>query len=68
MVKPVGAPGAGHLFQGPDAPVWAHIGMAGSENTPLVTLNGGKSLTDNHPGLMLLEECRAWAEAITPGF
>jgi len=33
----------------------AGVGMVGSENTYLVTPNGGKSLTGNHPGLRLVE-------------
>jgi len=33
----------------------AGVGMVGSENTYLVTTNGGKSLTGNHPGLMVVE-------------
>ena len=33
----------------------AGVGMVGSENTYLVTPNGGKSLTGNHPGLMVVE-------------
>jgi Xaa-Pro aminopeptidase len=33
----------------------AGIGMVGGENTYLVTSNGGKSLTGNHPGLMAVE-------------
>ncbi len=33
----------------------ADIGMVGSENTYLVTASGGKSLTGNHPGLMVVE-------------
>ena len=32
----------------------AGVGMVGSENTYLVTPNGGKSLTGNHPGLMVV--------------
>ena len=31
----------------------AGVGMVGSENTYLVTTNGGKSLTGNHPGMMV---------------
>ena len=31
------------------------VGMVGSENTYLVTPGGGKSLTGNHPGLMVVE-------------
>jgi Xaa-Pro aminopeptidase len=31
------------------------VGMVGSENTYLVTPDGGKSLTGNHPGLMVVE-------------
>ena len=34
----------------------AGVGMVGSENTYLVTPNGGQSLTGNHPGLMVVEE------------
>ena len=30
------------------------MGMVGSENTFLVTPNGGRSLTGNHPGLILV--------------
>ena len=30
------------------------VGMVGGENTYLVTSGGGKSLTGNHPGLMLV--------------
>jgi Xaa-Pro aminopeptidase len=33
----------------------AGVGMVGSENTYLVTPSGGKSLTGNHPGLMVVE-------------
>ena len=32
----------------------AGIGMVGTENTCLVTTNGGKSLIGNHPGLMVV--------------
>ena len=31
------------------------VGMVGRENTYLVTPVGGKSLTGNHPGLMVVE-------------
>jgi Xaa-Pro dipeptidase len=34
----------------------AGVGMVGTENTYLVTPNGGKSLTGNHPGLLVVEE------------
>ena len=34
----------------------ASVGMVGSENTCLVTPNGGKSLTGTHPGLLVVEE------------
>ena len=34
----------------------AGVGMVGSENTYLVTPRGGKSLTGNHPGLMVVGE------------
>jgi Xaa-Pro aminopeptidase len=30
------------------------VGMVGSENTYLVTPEGGRSLTGNHPGLILV--------------
>jgi Xaa-Pro aminopeptidase len=30
------------------------VGMVGSENTYLVTPDGGRSLTGNHPGLLLV--------------
>ncbi len=33
----------------------AGVGMVGSENTYLVTSNGGKSLTGDHPGWMVVE-------------
>ena len=33
----------------------AGVGMVGSEDTYLVTPNGGKSLTGNHPGLMVVK-------------
>ncbi|HWH68137.1 MAG TPA: Xaa-Pro peptidase family protein [Candidatus Sulfotelmatobacter sp.] len=36
----------------------AGVGMVGSENTYRVTPAGGKSLTGNHPGLMLVERTR----------
>jgi Xaa-Pro aminopeptidase len=35
------------------------VGMVGIENTYVVTPGGGKSLTGNHPGLMVVNESRA---------
>jgi Xaa-Pro aminopeptidase len=32
------------------------VGMVGTENTYLVTPNGGKSLTGNHPGFMKVDD------------